>query len=187
MLALRRFVVVALLVAVTAVYAQAPSPSPSPSDALADSERFSLKKRHLVMMSAAAKRLAEVEERLSRREKIDWERITKWLGSIATLDRELSVREALLKVPAGGPFAQRLDAARRLVLSRVERLQPSAPAPLLEKGAFEAPDVPAQSAGADTAGRARTKLRVQPTGSVENLFGATAGLKKQALPAKNGR
>lgn len=165
------------------LFAQTPSPSPG----TAASEVFSLKKRHLVLMWATAQRLAQVDERRLRNEPVDWDRIAKWLKSVVDLDRELSLREAILRVPPGGLFAQRLERVQAIVQQRAARLQAFSSAPLLPEGAFSAPDVPAQPAKPETAAQARARLRGRPSGSIVNMFGASAGIKKQALPAKKPR
>lgn len=177
-----RCLALALWLAGSMLVAQVPSPSPA-----AVSESFSLKKRHLILMWAAAQRLAQVDERRLRGEPVDWDRVAKGLKSVVELDRELSLREAMLNVPPGGLFAQRLERVRALVLARAARLQPFASTALMPEGAFAEPAVPPQPAKSETAGQARAKLRARPSGSVVGMFGATAGIRKQSLPTKRAR
>ena len=180
---MRRLVRAVLIALLAAGAASAQSPSAPPAAGVND-ERFSTKQRHLVLLNSALRRLNAVAERVARGEPVDWPRITTWLASVAKLDRELRVREALLNIKSDGPFAVRIERAHAAIRARVASLQ--SPAPLLTDDAFNEPEppppVPAQ---AKTPGQLREKLKTTPVGSVQDLFGTTVGLKKATLPKKD--
>ena len=155
-------VVIGLLIA-GAARAQLPSPSASP--AAANDERFSTKQRHIVLLNSTLRRLNAAADRVARGEPVDWPRLTDWLASVAKLDHELRVREALLNIKSDGPFAVRIERAHAAIRTRASSL-PS-PAPLLADDAFNEPEAPPPvPAQAKTPGQLREKLKTTPVGSM---------------------
>jgi hypothetical protein len=149
-----------------------------------------LQVRHAGLLAGLIRGLKTVNNRASDGRPIDWDRVTRLVKAARLLDAELTLREMVLasraKGPAGRPGLKLLIALeRKKVKELLATLSTWSPKPLSDDRWFTGAAVaPAIASPPTTAAQTRVLLRTVPVSSADDLFGATAGLKKSQLPTR---